>query len=179
MKRFSLISVALLTLLSTLAVRVNVPEAARAMSFMAFRQARLAAKQLPAGFVLPSSDVELKVSSLVAADVDADGDLDIVAAAAANGPVGIVVWVNDGDGRLTRERPAQPHTLGAEPPTPSVERHDSPMAASIQTDSPADQNADGGAWLVLPQQCCRMPLAAPPVSVALDSLHPRAPPALS
>jgi hypothetical protein len=179
MKRLSLISVAVLTLLSTLAVRVNVPQAARAMSFMAFGQARLAAKQLPAGFVLPSSDVDLKVSSLVAADVDADGDLDIVASAAANGPVGIVVWVNDGDGRLTRERPAQPHTLGAEPPAPSVERYDSTLLASIQTHGPAEQSAGGGAWLVLPQQCCRMPLAASLVSAALDSLHPRAPPALS
>jgi hypothetical protein len=53
------------------------------------------------------------------------------------------------------------------------------MAASIQTDSPAEQSAAAGAWLVLPQQCCRMPLVASPVSAALATLRPRAPPALS
>jgi hypothetical protein len=179
MKRFSLISVALLTLLSTLAVGVNVPQAARAMSVIAFRQARLAAKQLPAGFVLPSADADLKVSSLVAADLDADGDLDIVAAASANGPLGIVVWLNEGDGRLTRKRPDQPHSLGVEPPTPSVERHDSTVGASIQTDSPAEQSAAAGAWLVLPKHCCRMPLDASPISAAVATLRSRAPPALS
>jgi len=179
MKRISLISVALLTLLSTLAVRANVPQAARAMSLMAFGQARLAVKQLPAGFVLPSADVDLKVSSLVAADLDADGDLDIVAAGSANGPLGIVVWVNDGDGRLTRKRPQQPHSLGVEPPTPSVERHDTTLGASIQTDSPAEQRAGAGAWLVLPKHCCRMPFDATPISAAVATLRSRAPPALS
>ena len=179
MKRLSLSSVALLTLLSTLTVHVTLPQASDAMGLMAFGQTRLATKQLPAGFVLPSADVDLKVSSLVAADLDADGDLDIVAAASANGPLGIVVWLNEGDGRLTRQRPAQPHSLGVEPPNPSVEQHDSTAAASIQTDSPAEQNAGGGAWLVLPKHCCRMPFDASPISAAVATLRSRAPPALS
>jgi len=179
MKRLSLISVALLALLSTLAVHAGLSQTARAMSLMAFSQTSLAAMQLPAGFVLPSADVDLKVSSLVAADLDADGDLDIVAAAGASGPLGIVVWVNEGDGRLTRKRPEQPHALGVEPPTPSVEQHESTFGASIQTDSLAEQSARAGAWLVLPKHCCRMPLDASPISAAVATSRPRAPPVLA
>jgi len=179
MKRRSLISAALLTLLSTLAVHAGLSQPARAMSLMALGQTRLAAKQLPAGFVLPSADVDLKVSSLVAADLDADGDLDIVAAASANGPLGIVVWLNEGNGRLTRKHPEPPHSLGVEPPIPSVEQHESTFGASIQTDSPAEQSDGAGAWLVLPKHCCRMPLDASPISAAVATSRPRAPPVLS
>src|SRR5439155_24315514 len=104
---------------------------------------------LPAGFVLPSSDADLRISSLVAADVDADGDLDIVAAAAPNGSPSIVVWVNDGGGLLTRKQPEQPKTLGAESPAPSVDRQSSTAVALIQTGSPALHSDCVAGWLTL------------------------------
>jgi len=177
MKRLSLAGIALLALVATLVVDARMPQATRAMSLAGWSQPRAAAKQLPAGFILPSSDVDLKVSSLVAADLDADGDLDIVAA--ANGSPDIVVWVNDGEGRLTRKLPERPKTLGSEPPAPSVDQGSTTIAASIQSDSPAVQTICANAWLTLPEQRCRLPLAVSALSVTLATLRSRSPPVLS
>jgi hypothetical protein len=179
MKKLSLTVIAFLALLAALAADVRLPQAARAMSLTAFRQSRPAGKQLPAGFVLPSSDVDLKVSSLVAADLDADGDLDIVAAAAPNGSLGIVVWVNDGDGRLTRKPPSAPKTLSAEPPAPSVDRQSSTVVALVQTGSPALHAGCVNAWITLAAERCRMPRSAAAISSVLPTLRPRAPPVLA
>ena len=179
MKKLSLLVIAFLALLATLAADVRLPQAARAMSLMAFRQARPAAKQLPAGFVLPSSDVDLRISSLVATDVDADGDLDIVAAAAPNGSPDIVVWVNDGDGRLTRKRPEQPKTLGAESPAPSVDQQSSTAVAVTQTGSPALHSDSVAAWLTLDTGRCRVPGPAAAVSAEVPTRRSRAPPVLA
>jgi hypothetical protein len=178
MKKLSLTVIAFLALLATLAADVRLPQAARAMSLVAFRQSRPAGKQLPAGFVLPSSDVDLRISSLVAADLDADGDLDIVAAA-PNGSPGIVVWVNDGDGRLTRKRPESPKTLSAEPPAPSVDRQLSSAVALIQTGSPALHAGCVSAWITLDAERCGMPRSAVAISSVLPTLRPRAPPVLA
>jgi hypothetical protein len=77
MKKLPLIFAATVALLATMAGHARLPQSA-AINLVRFRQTHSVAKQLPAGFVLPSSDVDLKISSLVAADLDADGDLDIV-----------------------------------------------------------------------------------------------------
>ena len=75
MKRLAPICVVTVALLATMAGNVRLPHAEAAINLLRFRQTHSVAKQLPAGFVLPSSDVDLKISSLVAADLDADGDL--------------------------------------------------------------------------------------------------------
>src|SRR5215470_7025814 len=95
------------------------------------------AGQLPQGFTLPSSDVNLPVSSLITADLDADGDLDIVAADRSNGGIGIVVWVNDGAGRLTRKAPAPKGNLASEPAAPSIDERQATVMASVQPDGAA------------------------------------------
>jgi hypothetical protein len=136
---------------------------------------RSAAEELPQGFVLPSSDVDLGVSSLVAADLDADGDLDIVATDSAS----IVVWVNDGDGRLTRKRPASPKNLGGEPASPSVEQRQGTVVVSVQPNSPAVQTLDSTAWLTPPVRASDLQPSRAATSVDLARLRSRSPPLLS
>jgi hypothetical protein len=179
MKKLSLVVIASLALLATLPAEVRLPQATRGMSLMAFGEAQSAAKQLPAGFVLPSSDADLRISSLVEADLDADGDLDIVASAAWNGSPDIVVWVNEGDGRLTRKRPEQPKTLGAESPAPSVDRQSSTAVALIQTGSPALHADCVTAWLTLDAGRCSIPGPAAEVSATVATRRSRAPPVLA
>ncbi len=151
---------------------------ARAWSATAFRN-HSAVKQLPKGFVLPAGDIDLKVSSLVAADIDADGDLDIVAARNVNGSLGIFVWLNDGDGRLTRQHPAQPKTLGSEPEAPSVREHQAAVAPPIQPETPAIRPGGANAWLALPGGAYAHRRAPDALSATPATVRSRAPPVLS
>lgn len=178
MKKLPLIFAATVALLATMAGHARLPQSA-AINLVRFRQTHSVAKQLPAGFVLPSSDVDLKISSLVAADLDADGDLDIVAADAANGSVDILVWVNDGDGKLTRKQPERPKTLGSGPEAPSVDRQQSSVVASIQPDTPGVQTADANPWLTLPEQSHPLSLQSSPVSAVVATRRSRSPPVRS
>ena len=178
MRKLALICTATVALLATMVGNVHLPRAAAAINLVRFRQMHSVAKQLPAGFVLPSSDVDLKISSFVAADLDADGDLDIVAADAANGSVDIVVWVNDGAGRLTRKHPEQPKSLGNDPPAPSVDRQYTTVVASLQPDSPAVQS-EPNRWVTLPEQPAPQLLGAAAVSATVSTRRSRSPPVLS
>jgi hypothetical protein len=63
------------------------------------------ASVLPAGLAPPRTDGRLLVS-VIAADIDADGDLDVVG---SDGSLDLIVWDNDGTGHLTRKDP-QPST---------------------------------------------------------------------
>src|SRR4051812_28450804 len=56
---------------------------------------------------------------LVAADIDGDGDLDVVA---ADGSLRLIVWTNDGSGHLRRQAPRQTRTgWQPEPGSPTLE----------------------------------------------------------
>lgn len=178
MKRLALICTATVALLATMVPHVHLTQATAAINLVRFRQTHSVAKQLPAGFVLPSSDVDLKISSFVAADLDADGDLDIVAADAANGSLGILVWVNDGAGRLTRKQPERPRTLGSEPQGPSVDRQYTTDIASLQPDNPAVQSGSNS-WLTLPEQPRPPSLDTSAVSATIATQRSRSPPARS
>jgi len=137
------------------------------------------AGQLPQGFTLPSSDVNLPVSSLITADLDADGDLDIVAADRSNGGIGIVVWVNDGAGRLTRKTPASKGNLAGEPASPSLDEHQATVMVSVQPDGPALAAISVDSWLTLPAQPYDLARSSVPESVTPASLRSRSPPARS
>ena len=67
-----------------------------------------------------SDDVRLDtaVAVLIDEDVDHDGDLDLVAATAAGD---VVIWLNDGHGRFTREVPSQSRSVGNESPSLQTE----------------------------------------------------------
>ncbi len=178
MTRRRWVSVALFAaLLAAVAGFVRLPRATSAAHTPFPPVGRSAANQLPTGFVLPSSDVDLKISSLVAADLDADGDLDIVAADPAKGS--IVVWVNDGGGRLTRKRPAQTKTLGGEPAAPSVDEQHSTVVVSVQSDAPAIEAIGANAWLSLPAERCELPLSPSHASADRSTLRSRSPPAVA
>lgn len=145
------------------------------------------ANQLPKGFSLPQSDADLGVTALAFEDLDDDGDLDIVAAESdADGgfsvaiaspstpPVGIVVWVNDGSGRLTRKTPAASNRLENEPASPSLDKHHGPGTASIQPDASESVPAHG--WLtVSARRYCPAVMAVFP-SVTRARLRSRSPP---
>ena len=136
------------------------------------------AGQLPQGFTLPSSDVNLPVSSLITADLDADGDLDIVAADRSNGGIGIVVWVNDGAGRLTRKTPSKGN-LASKPASPSLDEHQPTVMASVQPDGPAIAAISVDSWLTLPARPHDLARSSIPESVTPATLRSRSPPARS
>jgi hypothetical protein len=54
---------------------------------------------LPSGLTPPSVPAAWQVVSMIADDIDADGDLDVVT---NDGSLELVVWINDGTGRLSR-----------------------------------------------------------------------------
>ena len=70
------------------------------------------AATLPAALAAPTLPASLQLVSMVADDIDADGDLDVVA---NDGSLDLIVWINDGTGQLTRRRvdgaQARPHLL--------------------------------------------------------------------
>jgi hypothetical protein len=137
------------------------------------------AGQLPRGFTLPSADVNLPISSLITADLDADGDLDIVAADRSNGGIGIVVWVNDGAGRLTRKAPAPKGNLASEPAAPSIDERQATAMASVQPDGAAIAPIAANAWLTLPARRYDLPRSTGPRSATPATLRSRSPPARS
>ena len=137
------------------------------------------AGQLPRGFTLPSSDVNLSVSSLVTADLDADGDLDIVAADRSNGGIGIVVWVNDGAGRLTRKAPAPKGNLASEPAAPSLDERQATVMVSVQPDGAAIATIAVNSWLTLPARPYDLIRSLVPESAPHGTLRSRSPPVRS
>jgi hypothetical protein len=137
------------------------------------------AGQLPRGFTLPSADVNLPISSIITADLDADGDLDIVAADRSNGGIGIVVWVNDGAGRLTRKAPAPKGNLASEPASPSIDERQATVMASVQPDGAAIATIGVNTWLTLPARLYDLPRSADPESATPATLRSRSPPARS
>ena len=140
---------------------------------------RPAARQLPEGLVLPASDAALNVASLVTVDLDADGDLDVIASDSSSGSLGIVVWENDGAGHLTRKRPARSKSLGSEPASPSVNQGQATVIASIQSNAPAIETIGINAWLTLPSRPRDLPASSDAPSAALATLRSRSPPRLS
>jgi hypothetical protein len=135
--------------------------------------------QLPRGFTLPSGDADLNVSSVVTTDLDADGDLDIVAADRSSGGISIVVWVNDGAGRLTRKAPAPAGHLASEPAAPTVDEHQATVMASVQSNGPAIAAISANAWLALPARPHNPATSTVPDSATAATLRSRSPPARS
>jgi hypothetical protein len=114
---------------------------------------------------------------VVAADIDRDGDLDVLASTDRE----FLVWVNDGAGRLTSQAP-KPHSAidghsapdtwnGAEPPD----------EAAIQNESPSPR-LPGARPHAPPGSISRTAVcvdAAPRASAPHDQSAPRAPPSFA
>jgi len=71
-------------------------------------------RELQAGLATSLHDSTGALTSIVVADIDRDGDADVVATDEA---LHLFVWINDGTGRLTRQHPAarRDGCTGAEP----------------------------------------------------------------
>ena len=72
---------------------------------------------LPHVLVPPALPAGHLLVAMVAKDIDADGDLDVVANDAMQQ---LFVWINDGTGRLTRREARHQGGIGQEPPGPGV-----------------------------------------------------------
>jgi len=92
--------------------------AACVASLFAATPAAAAGHDLPAGITLSLQDAERPLVAVIAADIDADGDIDVVA---TDGSLDLLVWVNDGTGHFTRKRPAPVHEGHADAPGPGAD----------------------------------------------------------
>ena len=89
---------------------------------------------LPAGF---AGTVDRATSdrfvSVVAGDVDRDGDVDVVASL---GSLDLMVWTNDGAGHFTRVASSPHQAFQPQPPAPSVDGESLTSSEWIQNDQP-------------------------------------------
>jgi len=74
----------------------------------------------------------IDLRSVVAADIDRDGDLDVVAATDR----GFIVWINDGAGHLTRQPPAHGPAFEGRATGPAWRDRTAPLDEPIQDDLP-------------------------------------------
>src|SRR5215831_9778899 len=90
-------------------------------------------RQVPADVAASLQDASEPLTSVVVADIDRDGDADVVATDAA---LHLFVWLNDGTGRFTQQQPAAPDNRCAGPDRPNVERGVTPADSSAPTKPP-------------------------------------------
>ncbi|HEX7137547.1 MAG TPA: VCBS repeat-containing protein [Vicinamibacterales bacterium] len=128
----------------------------------------------PAGLTTVSEAPTSDLVAAVTADIDADGDLDLVA---TDQDLNLLVWVNDGAGHLTRQRPRQSGGESTTPGDPALERRmPSPGLSTLNDPSLArlGQRPDVDASL---PRASRPPAADPFVPSATTPHRPsRAPP---
>jgi hypothetical protein len=123
---------------------------------------------------LVATQYHIHLRRVVAADIDRDGDLDVVGATDR----GFVVWVNDGAGRLTSQFPQQHPAVDGRAPADTWSGGAPRRDETIQNDLPSPR---------LPNPCAHAPpsmivphTASPDVVFNTDALRgtcaPRAPP---
>src|SRR2546427_4180492 len=145
------------------------PPIASAPSFTA------ASERLPAGLALPAVEAAQQIIGLVCADIDSDGDLDVIV---NEGSLDLAVWVNDGTGRLTRKHAARSSGWQTEAPSPSFDVR--PSAVSALNDLPSLGGDLRLRTIALarsqpPSQAAHTAIA----QSAIGSSIPRAPPAVA
>jgi hypothetical protein len=111
----------------------------------------------------------------VAADLDRDGDLDIIGIDVA---LDLVVWINDGTGQLRSRPVARSHGWRAESPGPSLEH----QLSAAETVAPGDPSSARPASRIDPLaldalRSCLPSLYTIPRSQFAPTRTPRAPPA--
>jgi len=127
---------------------------------------------------LPGVEPGTKVVAAAMADIDADGDLDLVA---SDGSLDLLVWSNDGTGHFTRKYPAHDQNTGSLMRDGALD----PGSGAV----PATVVPAAGASVIAPNRFARGVLARSarrlvPVTHLLRSRtrlsrSPRAPPALT
>jgi hypothetical protein len=118
-----------------------------------------------------------RLVSIVTADIDAHGDLDVVASDTA---LQLHVWVNDGSGHFTRQRPRTLPAWQPVPPAPALDGTPFALPSFAPANPPSLENTlrvvaasldvTGEPLLTQDQAACRSTRA---------SCAPRAPPAFA
>jgi len=89
--------------------------------------------ELPLALQASLSRQGVTLVAALAADIDADGDLDIVG---SDDHLAVIVLVNDGHGHFSRRSP-RPQSWSAEPADPVVHDRGAAPTVSVQTDRPS------------------------------------------
>jgi hypothetical protein len=128
---------------------------------------------LPAGLRVALGEPDTHLVAIVTVDIDADGDLDVVA---SDGALHLYVWMNDA-GHLRQKQPARSSSLQPEPPGPTIEHGTAPPPVPTQKD-PRSLRAGTEIDPVLVAPMRRATAASPRAVVpAMFAAHtPRAPP---
>jgi hypothetical protein len=112
---------------------------------------------------------------VIAADIDRDGDLDVLASTDHD----FVVWVNDGQGHLTSQAPTRASALDGSPGASTWDEGEARRDESIQNDLPS--SGVPGVYAHGPPSAAIEYRCADIVGLRLDSVSgcqiPRAPPA--
>ena len=82
---------------------------------------------LPSVLSPPEVKAGSRLVSMIAEDIDADGDLDVVA---NDGTLNLIVWTNDGSGRLSQQQGRETTTVRAGPEAPDLS-HSLPTSQSF------------------------------------------------
>ena len=90
------------------------------------------ASALPSALIAPAVPPGWQLVSMIAHDIDADGDLDVVA---NDGSLDLIVWINDGTGRLSRQEGRKPSSLPEKMTGPGLADHPTGSQAVAQTPS--------------------------------------------
>jgi hypothetical protein len=118
-----------------------------------------------------------RLVSVVAADIDADGDIDIVA---TDGSLNLFVWVNDGTGHLTRQRPSHRSAWRDEPAGPRVDDRAETFQPSTHETAPSMDGPHACSGPAEPSASCGGVRSSGPAWQHLRSRRvPRAPPSTS
>jgi len=119
----------------------------------------------------------VELQRVVAADIDRDGDLDVLAATDR----GFLVWVNDGTGRLTSQTPKHRPVIDGRAPPDTWNGAGPRDDETIQNDSPSPRLPAEHAHA--PPVAISQPAASTDVPLCAPCAHsgcaPRAPPAIS
>src|SRR5262245_6434863 len=111
----------------------SIPANARALASTGVLAPIHLPSQLPSALQASLSQQPVTLVSAVAADIDADGDLDIVG---SDDQLALIVLVNDGQGHLSRRAPPRPGSWQPEPADPAVNDHGRAPHASVENDPP-------------------------------------------
>ena len=150
----------------------SIPSGSQHTAFNGIRSAP--DRRLPASIAAVELTAGRLLTAIVAADIDADGDLDVVASDSA---LELYVWVNDGAGHFTRRDPIQSRSWHPLPADPAVDGRAVSIESFTQTNPPS-VSADWRltAWSLDASTFSLTRLAAAPSTDHRSTRVPRAPP---
>jgi hypothetical protein len=129
----------------------------------------------PADFrQLVATRYDVEFNKVVAADIDRDGDIDVLATTDRT----LTVWVNDGAGHLTSQRPSPGPAIGGGVPATTWRGHEDQSDPSTNEDAPPAPVliARAHAPPLFAADRAALPDSSPALFSRIRSSAPRAPP---